>query len=1050
MATENITTGTQDTEALLRSRPQDWRKAGNKVDARGLEEELRGHVEGEVRFDAGSKAMYAVDASNYRQVPIGVVVPKSKDDVIATVAAARNFGAPILSRGGGTSLAGQCCNVAVVIDWSKYMHGVLEVNPYERYARVLPGTVCDTARKHPVVTKHKLTWGPDPATHNHCTFGGMIGNNSCGAHAQMAGKADNNLEELDILLYDGTRMTVGWMNDHEFQQAAREGGRKGEIFRHLKSLRDHYAGLVERNYPPIPRRVSGYNLDQLIPGREDGRFNLARSLVGSESTLVTVLEAKVKLIDGRPERVVVMLGYKTIYEAADHVMLVDSYKPVALEGIDGHLIKNIHIKGGPHRKYLNLLPEGQGWLLVEFGADQKEDAIDQAQKFMDELKKEQNAPSMKMYTDEKDQEHIWAVRESGLGATAFVPGQPATWPGWEDSACPPEKIGGYLRELRELYNKYDYNPALYGHFGQACIHCRVDFDLTSSQGIKKWGSFMEEATDLCVKYGGSLSGEHGDGQARAQFLYKMFGHELIGAFREFKSIWDPDWKMNPGKVIDANPFDQNLRLGADYAPWDPSTHFKYPQDHGSFASAALRCVGIGKCRREDGKNAEDNTMCPSFMVTREEKHTTRGRAHHLWEMLQGQVIADGWRDESVKESLDLCLACKGCKGDCPVNVDIATYKSEFLAHYWEGRIRPRHAYAFGFVDQWSRLASIAPGFVNLFTQLPGLNAVAKLMAGMPQERQIPAFAPETFKSWWKKREKDRKDGRRRAGGKRVLLWPDTFNNYFFPETLKAAVDVLEHAGCEVAVPNGHLCCGRPLYDYGFLDTARSYLSKVLGALYEDIEAGTAVVALEPSCCSVFRDELHAMMPDNAVAKKLVSQTFTLSEYLENKLDGYHPPKLKRKAIVQGHCHHKAIMRMYEEESLMHRMGIDYNLLNSGCCGMAGSFGYEKDKYPVSLACGERALLPDVRKAGLSTIIMADGFSCKEQISQETNREALHLAEVMQLAIRNGEHGPNGIYPEGQVTEPRKRALRRSMIRAGIATGALAVGVVAGALLWKRR
>ncbi|HET8666625.1 MAG TPA: FAD-binding and (Fe-S)-binding domain-containing protein [Terriglobales bacterium] len=1040
MATDRLVT--DETQMPLKPRPQNWRSSANDVNARALEKELRRNVEGEVRFDPGSKAMYAVDASNYRQVPIGVVIPKTKEDVIATVAAARKFGAPILARGGGTSLAGECCNTAIVMDFTKYMHGVLEVDTHERWARVLPGTICDDLRFNREVVAKKLTWGPDPATHNHCTFGGMLGNNSCGAHAQMSGRADNNLEELDVLLYDGTRMTLGWMNDLELEEAIRQGGRVGNLYRNLKSLRDHYSGLVEKNYPKIPRRVSGYNLDQLVPN-EHGRFNVARSVVGSECTLVNILEARVKLIDGRPERVIVMLGYPDIYQAGDHIMDILPYQPVALEGIDDKLVHNVRVKGGPHVKYLPLLPDGGGWLLVEFGADRQEEAIETAHRFMDDLKKAPNAPVVKLYVDQEDREHIWTVRESGLGATAFVPGQPSTWPGWEDSACPPDKVGPYLRDLRALYDKYDYHPALYGHFGQGCIHCRVDFDLTSTEGIKHWRAFMEEATDLCVKYGGSLSGEHGDGQARGEFLYKMFGEDLIQAFREFKSIWDPDWKMNPGKVIDPYRIDENLRLGADYAPWDPPTHFKFPQDHGSFAFAALRCVGIGKCRRTEGKKAEDDTMCPSFMVTREERHTTRGRAHHLWEMLQGQVITEGWRDDAVKESLDLCLSCKGCKGDCPVNVDMATYKAEFLSHYWAGRLRPRYAYAFGMIDKWARLASIAPGFANLFTQLPGLSAVAKLAAGMPQQRIIPAFAAETFKSWWAKR------GPRNRGGRRVMLWADTFNNYFFPETARAAVDVLEHAGCEVVVPMGHLCCGRPLYDYGFLDTARSYLNNVVNALQSEIEAGTPMVALEPSCCSVFRDELHGMMPQDKLANKLVSQTFTLAEFLGSKANGYTPPKLKRKAVVQGHCHHKAIMRMDSEKSLMEKMGLDYKLLESGCCGMAGSFGYEKDKYPVSIACGERAMLPAVRKAGLSTIIMADGFSCKEQISQETNRNGLHLAEVIQLALRDGEHGPVGIYPENHVIDQRVKSQKHSMLRAGIVTGAaIAGGVLFG--IWRAR
>jgi Fe-S oxidoreductase len=519
---------------------------------------------------------------------------------------------------------------------------------------------------------------------------------------------------------------------------------------------------------------------------------------------------------------------------------------------------------------------------------------------------------------------------------------------------------------------------------------------------------------------------------------------LIQAFREFKSIWDPQWKMNPGKVVEPHRFDQDLRLGADYHPWQPETHFKYPEDGGSFAHAALRCVGIGKCRRKEGAKPEDDTMCPSFMVTHEERHTTRGRAHHLWEMLHGGVIENGWRDENVKESLDLCLSCKGCKGDCPVNVDMATYKAEFLSHYWEGRLRPRYAYAFGWIDKWAQLASIAPGFANLFTQIPGVNAIAKVAAGMPQKRKIPAFAPYTFKNWFRSR------APRNIGKQKVILWADTFNNFFKPETAQAAVEVLESAGFHVTVPQEHLCCGRPLYDYGFLKMARSYLNRILSRLGPEIESGTPMVVLEPSCCSVFRDELNGLMPNVDRAHKLMEQTFTLSEFLAKHANGYQPPKMRRQAIVQGHCHHKAIMRMTEEESVMEKMDLDYKLLNSGCCGMAGSFGYEKDKYDVSIKAGERVLLPEVRKAGLSTLIVADGFSCKEQIEQETNRHALHLAEVIALAKKNGHYGPNGIYPEEHIIQPRLDAQRRSMWRAGAITVSVIAGAIAFGILQKRR
>jgi FAD/FMN-containing dehydrogenase/Fe-S oxidoreductase len=1018
----------------IESRPSDWRSPRN-LDVAGLEQELRGNIEGEVRFDAGTKAMYAVDASNYRQVPIGVVIPRSKADVIETVKACRRFGAPLLSRTGGTSIGGQCCNVAVVIDWSKYMHGVLEINTHQRWARVLPGTICDQLRSRAMKESNNLlVWGPDPATHTHCCVGGMIGNNSCGAHAQMSGRCDNNVEELEILLYDGTRMTVGWMDDRELDRRIAQGGRTGDIFRYLRSLRSHYADLIHEKYPRIPRRVSGYNLDQLLPG-EDGRVNIARSLVGSEGTLVTILEAKVRLIDAKAQRVILMLGYPDVYEAADHVMDIDPFHPTALEGIDNVFRENLQKKGIPSARYLSMLPEGKGWLMAEFGADKKEDALDLANHVMEMLKSKPGAPSMKLFTEPEETEHLWKLREAGLGTTAFVPGQPDTWEGWEDSAVAPEKLGGYLRELRALYNKYNYASALYGHFGQGCVHCRVSFDLMSAQGIRTWRSFMEEATDLCVKYGGSLSGEHGDGQARGEFLYKMFGEELIQAFREFKSIWDPEWKMNPGKIVDPYRIDENLRLGANYSPWEPETHFKYPEDKHSFAHAALRCVGVGKCRREQGSKAGDDTMCPSFMVTHEERHTTRGRAHHLWEMLNGNIIADGWRDDNVKEALDLCLSCKGCKGDCPVNVDMATYKAEFLSHYWEGRIRPRHAYAFGLIDQWSRLASLWPGMVNLVTQTPGLSHIAKILAGMPLERRIPEFAPETFRKWFGKRNSQR----HAAANGTVILWPDTFNNYFFPETAQAATAVLEDAGFQVEVPRGHLCCGRPLYDYGMLDTAKLYLQRVMKALQPQIEAGVPMVVLEPSCASVFRDELHNLFPDDPLANKLKEQTLLLSEFLEKKAPHYQPPHMTGKALVQGHCHHKSLLRFEAEEAVLKKLGLDSDVLASGCCGMAGSFGFESDKYDVSIAIGERKLLPAVRKAPLSTVIIADGFSCREQIEQETGRHALHLAEVMQM----GQQRPE-MYPESDLVERRNSSRRKARMRAW---GALGVAAVTGVVVW---
>jgi len=934
------------------------------VDSAALAAALRRAIKGEVRFDNGSRALYATDASNYRQVPIGVVMPHNADDVVATVALARKFGAPILSRGGGTSLAGQCCNVAVIMDFSKYMNQILELNFQEKFARVEPGIVLDDLRNK--AEEHKLTFGPDPATHSRCTIGGMIGNNSCGVHALMAGKTVDNIDELEILTYDGLRLTVGATSDAELAKIINEGGRRGDIYRRLKAIRDKYGDEIRRRYPKIPRRVSGYNLDSLLP--EDG-FNVAKALVGSESTCVVVLQAKCRLVYSPPSRTLVVLGYEDIFIAADDVPRLLEFKPIGLEGIDDLLINNMKEKKLNLDK-LPLLPQGKGWLLVEFGGDTKEEADAKAQKMMDALKRSELCPSMRRYDDKKDEKRVWKIRESGLGATAFVPGKPRTWEGWEDSAVDPKHLGKYLRELHKLMEKYDYVGDLYGHFGQACVHTRNNFDLESAAGIAKYRSYIDEAADLCIKYNGSLSGEHGDGQSRAELLPKMFGEQLIEAFREFKSIWDPDWKMNPGKVVTPYHPVENLRLGADFQQWSPKTHFKFPEDEGRIDRAILRCVGVGECRRMDG-----GTMCPSYMATHEEEHSTRGRARLLFEMFEGKEIPDNWRNESVKEALDLCLSCKGCKGDCPVNVDMATYKAEFLSHYYNWRVRPLAAYTMGWIHRWSRIASKFPGLSNILMKM------GKPLLGIAPERTMPKYAKKTFRAQF------RSSGK----GQRVMLFPDTFNNYFHPDTALAAADVLQRAGFDVVIPKNNVCCGRPLYDWGFLGTAKRLLKRTLKELQPEIDRGTKIVGLEPSCVSVFRDELPNLFPGRSV------QVLTLSEFIHQAGDAFKLPQIKRKAIVQGHCHHKAIMKFEPEEAVLQKAGIEYEHLDSGCCGMAGAFGFEKKNYDISMRIGERVLLPRVREAAKDTLIIADGFSCREQIEQATGRKAMHLAEVLQMA-----------------------------------------------------
>ncbi len=907
------------------------------------------------------------------------MLPRDTDDVIATIAACREFGAPVLSRGGGTSVAGQCCNVAVVLDFSKYMRGIVALDAEARLARVQPGIVLDALRD--AAEEHELTFAPDPATHSRCTLGGMIGNNSCGVHALMGGKTVDNIESLDILLYDGTRLTVGKTSEAELAAILAEGGRRGEIYAGLKRLRDTYATLVRERFPDIPRRVSGYNLDELLP--ENG-FHVARALVGSEGTCVTILEATCELKPSPQHRRLVALGFSDAYIAADHVPVVLEHKPIGLEGFDGYLvdcmlIKNLNVDD------VKLLPSGRGFLLCEFGADSNEEADAMTQGLIESCRSFDQEPSIAVYSPE-EAERVWRVRESGLGASVFTPGIESGWEGWEDSAVPPASLGAYLRELFALIHSYGYQSPMYGHFGQGCVHLRISFDLKTEPGVLAYRQFIEEAADIVLKYGGSFSGEHGDGQARAALLPKMFGPELMQAFAEFKALWDPLNRMNPGKLIDPvavyDPI-ENLRTGTGYQRAKVNTWFQFPADGGSFAHATERCVGVGACRKVD-----TGTMCPSYMATREEKHSTRGRAHLLWEIMQGNVIGDAWQDPEVKEALDLCLSCKACKTECPVNVDMATWKAEFLAHFYAGKRHPLQHHAFGSMDRWAALASHAPWLANLPLRIPAIASLAKSILHIAPQRSLPAFAPQNFRDAF-----HRGRSREVGTGKTVLLWPDTWNNYFHPQALHAAAQLLTISGSHVEVPKQHICCGRPLYDFGFLDEARRYLRRILDRFAPQIDAGVPFVMLEPSCASVLRDELVNFFPKDERALRLSRQTVMLSETLAQS--GFQPPPLPgRRIVVQGHCHQKALMTMKDEMRLLRATGAEVMLLDSGCCGMAGPFGFEADKYEVSQILAERVLLPAVRAAAAEDVLVANGFSCREQISQNSPRRAVHLAEVL--------------------------------------------------------
>jgi FAD/FMN-containing dehydrogenase/Fe-S oxidoreductase len=986
---------------------------------RELEALLKKSLRGEVRFDLGSRALYASDASNYRQLPIGVIFPRDAADVEAALAACRATGAAVLPRGAGTSLAGQCVNVAVVFDFSRFMNSLEELDPAKRLARVEPGIVLDRLRG--AAELHHLTYAPDPATHSRCTLGGMIGNNSCGVHGLLGGKVVDNVESLDIVLYDGTRMTVGATPPDRLEALSRAGGRAGQIYSGLARIRDRYASLVREKFPRIPRRVSGYNLDELLP---ENNFNVARALVGSEGTCANIVSATLNLTASPPFRVLTVLGFNDPFLSADAVPLALEHKPIGLEGFDFLLIDFMRRKGLALRE-LDQLPPGVGFLLVEMGAWSVEEAQAKAVALARASQSWPSPPVAHICAPDEAAE-VWHVRESALGAMVFVPGEPDRWEGWEDAAVPPARLGDYLRAITQLMAEYGFRSPLYGHYGQGCVHTRINFDFRSAEGIRTFREFIERAAEVVLSFGGSLSGEHGDGQARAALLPKMFGPELIDAFREFKALWDPDNRMNPGKLSDSvRVYDptENLRhphgsadlqtgsRGGVHAPTypisqgnrsAPETHFAFAKDNGSLERATERCVGVGACR-----NTVGGVMCPSYRATGEEQHSTRGRAHLLSEMLVGALRDEGFQSRAVDEALDLCLSCKACKTECPVQVDMAAYKSEFLWQRYKGRLHPLHHYIFGFADRLARYGALAPSLTNMILTGSLLSPLVKRIAGVARERQLPRLAAKSFQ---KTRTTVRKSGGiptnpvQKSAPPQVVLWTDTWNNYYHPQSLSAAETILTQAGFQVEVPRSHICCGRPLYDFGLLGAARSYLSRVLDRMAPQIEAGLPFIFLEPSCASVFKDELPELFPNDPRARLLSRQVWLFADWLADRAPEFAAGHLQGAHIlIHGHCHHKAVFGGPASEiALLRKAGATVESIQAGCCGMAGPFGFEAGKFEISKTIASQGLLPAVQSAGPATIILADGFSCREQIAQLSSRQALHFAELFVHSCACGE------------------------------------------------
>ncbi|MFD7405100.1 FAD-binding and (Fe-S)-binding domain-containing protein [Streptomyces sp. NPDC059866] len=949
---------------------------------RDLEAELRGAVRGDVGFDVTSRALTTMDASNYRRVPLGVVAPRDADDVAAVLSVCREHGVPVVPRGGGTSIAGQATGTGVVLDFTRHMNRLVSLDPEAHTAVVQPGLVLD--RLQEAAAPHGLRFGPDPSTHSRCTLGGMIGNNSCGSHSVAWGTTADSVRELSVVTARGERLRLGkgWAGAPDGLRALVEG----ELAR------------LRTGFPELPRRISGYALDALLP--EKGA-DVARSFCGSEGTLGVLTEAVVRLVEAPRARALAVLAYADESAAAEAAAGLLPYHPLTVEGMAADLVPSPAA-----------LPGGGAWLFVETGGESEAEARARAEAIV----RAADVVDSTVVTDPAGQRALWRIREDASGTATRMPDGSEAWPGWEDCAVPPARLGAYLRDFRALLSAHGLRGTPYGHFGDGCIHVRIDFDLLTETGIGRFRRFSEELAEVVMAHGGSLSGEHGDGQARAELLPKMYGAETVGLFERAKGVWDPDDLLNPGMLVRPAPLDANLRFAV--LPGKPvDVAFGYPADGGDFSAAVRRCVGVAKCRTTSATGSA--VMCPSFRVTGEEEHSTRGRARLLHEMLAGELVTEGWRSTEVRDALDLCLSCKGCRSDCPVEVDMATYKAEFLHHHYEGRRRPAAHYSMGRLPVWLRAVArtrTAP-VVNALAAVRPLAWAAKRLGGIAPEREIPRLATRTFSRWWERRDKAV------DGGDLVILWPDTFTEHLSPSVGQAAVRVLEAAGLRVALPptvhfrrapvgdgvtvaldpvsllrgRGRVCCGLTYLSTGQLDRARAVLRRTLDLMEPVLETGVPVVVLEPSCAAALRADLPELLHDDPRARRLAGRVLTFAEALERLAPGWRPPRVDRAVVGQTHCHQHAVLGDAADRRLREAAGLSGEL-SGGCCGLAGNFGFEKGHFEVSVACAEEQLLPAVRGAGEEAAVLADGFSCRTQLEQLAGVRGRHLAEVLAEAL----------------------------------------------------
>jgi FAD/FMN-containing dehydrogenase/Fe-S oxidoreductase len=939
--------------------------------------ELRSAIRGEVSAEPIRIAQYSTDASNYRLPPAVVVYPRDADDLVAAVEVSRSFGVPLTMRGGGTSVAGNAIGAGIVVDTSVHLNRVLDIDPAERIARVQPGTVLSTLQRE--AARHGLRFGPDPSTQTRATLGGMIGNNACGPHAVAYGRTADNVRELDVVDGWGRRFVAG-------RGLAPIPG--------LAELVDANLATLRTELGTFGRQVSGYSLEHLLP--ENGA-HLARALVGTEGTVAVVLEATVELVPISPAPVLVVLGYGSMPEAADDVPALLAHRPLAMEGLDARLVEVVRRHRGAHA--VPELPAGGGWLLIEVGGETATDARAAAERLVADA----STASVSILPAGPEAAALWQVRADGAGLAGRTADGRQAWPGWEDAAVPPERLGTYLREFDALMADYGVQGLAYGHFGDGCVHVRIDLPLEKDGTVLR--SFVTDAAQLVTSHGGSLSGEHGDGRARSELLDMMYSPAALAVFRGFKHLMDPRNLLNPGIIVDPEPLDANLRRPRAL-PILRATGFAFAEDDGDFTTAIHRCVGVGKCRADS--TASGGFMCPSFLATKDETHVTRGRSRVLQEMATGAFGAEGWAAPEVHEALDLCLSCKACSSDCPAGVDMAAYKSEVLHRTYRGKLRPISHYVLGWLPRWARLAGLAPRLVNAVTGSSVLAPLILRLGGMDSRRSIPAFAVRPFrKSALRRAHRSRPDSPRSGTGRsRVVLWADSFSDAFSPGIPGAAIRVLEDAGYDVLVPGEAACCGLTWISTGQLTAARARLTRLLDVLAPYAVAGIPIVGVEPSCTAVLRSDLLELLPEDPRSARVASSTRTLAEMLTGSSPaaraGWRAPDLSDlTVVVQPHCHQHSVLGFEADASILADGGAAVTRL-AGCCGLAGNFGMEQGHYETSVAVAENQLLPALRDAEPGTVFLADGFSCRTQADQLAGVAGMSLAELLASRLRRGE------------------------------------------------